>query len=190
MTRIWRRTSLLWTFAGSFLAVLLVAAIIQGVIVVTILRPLALRSAEVRTSLLAEQAAARISWVLSDSLQGDVASVLRDFRRENRGADLVFRSKDGRVFTGRGIPPGMEEQFRPMWDSLLAERTRDLARHGEPGPDRDRRRLLSRQPVLVGSDTAGEVTVLAFGRPSGEFQDPTRVGSCFCYCRSRSWWPG
>jgi signal transduction histidine kinase len=173
MTRIWRRTSLLWTFAGSFLAVLIVAAIIQGVIVVTILRPLAVRSAEVRTNLLAEQAAARISWALSDSLQGDIASVLRDFRRENRGADLVFRSKDGRVFTDRRVPPGMEEQFRPIWDSLLAERTRDLAHRGEPGPDRDRRRLQSRQSVIVGSDTAGEVTVLAFGRPGGEFQDPT-----------------
>lgn len=167
-----RRKSLFWTFAGSFLAVMLIAAIIQGVIVITILRPLSARLAESRAGLLAEQAAERVSWALADSIRGDVASVLRDFGRENRGSVVFFRSKDGQVVTDRQMRPGMGEQFRPVWDSLSAERRGEFTRRNPTGGDRDRRRVIAQQPVVIGSDTAGQVMVVAFNRAGGAFREP------------------
>ncbi len=174
MTLPFRRKSLFWTFAGSFLAVLLIAAIIQGIVVATILRPLAVRTAEMRAGFLAEQAAERIGWALSDSLGADVATVLRDFGRENRGAGVIFRSKDGRVITDHRISPGSGEPFRPLWDSLLGERSDEFKRRVESGGGRERARPISRQPVIVGTDTAGEVTVIAFGRSNTDFGSPAQ----------------
>ncbi|MBI5867512.1 MAG: HAMP domain-containing histidine kinase [candidate division Zixibacteria bacterium] len=172
MTPALRRKSLFWTFAGSFLAVLLIAAIIQGIIVITILRPLSARLAESRANLLAEQAAERVSWALGDSALTDVGSVLREFGRENRGVAVFYRSKDGHVVSDRQMPPGADDRFHARWDSMSAQRMEEFAQRSPQGPDRDRRRVVVEQPVVVGTDTAGHVMVVAFNRAGGGFREP------------------
>jgi len=161
--RPFRSASLFWTFAGSFLLVLVTATLLQGLVIVTVVEPIAARWAGERAADLAEDAA----WALSElDSPGEerIAEVLRSLRGDERWI-LAFRFDDGRLVTDRPFPgrgrrrPGREGTpgggpgpgFPPP-------------REGEGPPHEAPPDVLARRTVDAGSGLRGEVMVL--GRPA------------------------
>jgi len=142
MKRRFRSPSLFWTFAGSFLVVLVVATILQVLVVATIIEPIASQWMENRAALSAEQAAEEIGAALRVSPDADIRSILRSYRSQARAVELVFRGIDGRMISGRRISPQMNRRLRSFLESrgdtlgrwsYARRRWRDLI-----GEDKDR----------------------------------------------------
>jgi signal transduction histidine kinase len=116
-----RSPSLFWTFAGSFLAVLLLAVILQVVIVVAIIEPMAVQWVESRAETVARETASEIAAGLVSSTEHDIIEILHRHRQteERRIVFLGFRYADGRVIID---PPRAGRPFdnlqRGMRDSL------------------------------------------------------------------------
>ena len=182
--------SLYWTFAGAFLLVLLVAGILQGVIVVAVVEPLAERWMVDRGRVLAREVAVEIG-KLSAPSDDAVREVLRARAPRLRGTQLLFRAADGHLVTERFLPHSAEQRLA-AWidsggtgglppggpDSSFGEEPRppppDLRppfawRGGRPGlGDRSfwrRVKIVDRIPVESGGAPRGEIVVLTAERP-------------------------
>ncbi len=135
-----RRGSLLWTFVGAFLAVILGAGILQAIVIVAIVEPLA-RRASLDQSTLAARSAARSIETLGDAGEPDIRRILGDANREAAPGLLVFRGTDGRILTARSLPGRihrrLERLFAATGDSLpTRERTgRRGSRSGGDEPE-------------------------------------------------------
>lgn len=172
MRRRLRSPSLFWTFAGSFLAVLIGATLIQGFIVVTVLRPIAERMTEDRVKSLASDAAARIATALAEFPDADIQSILAELVPSDGPDRLIFRDTLGLlVFSHPGPPrrgrPGSDwpdrspDSLGPPPDSLGEMWERRFVNDR----DRDRnipRPFISRQDVIVNSQVVG--AVIAFSQ--------------------------
>ncbi|GAB4320362.1 MAG: hypothetical protein Kow0074_10630 [Candidatus Zixiibacteriota bacterium] len=101
--------SLLWTLAGVFLLVLVVATIVQAVFVVTILRPVADRLRESSLQRLARTAALEISESFTDPTPDEIREKLIQVERGERGIELIFRRTDGEII---GAHPSPIDRFR------------------------------------------------------------------------------
>ncbi|MFC1475390.1 sensor histidine kinase [Candidatus Zixiibacteriota bacterium] len=140
-----RSPSLFWTFAASFLVVLLLAVILQIVIVVAVIEPMAVQWTESRAETAVREAAVAITNALALSADVDIQDILHRHRLPDIHRILGFRYADGRVVTD---PPRVGRRFRN-----LLERMRDSTMppgffapdHPPPRGDRDgpgwRRRL-------------------------------------------------
>lgn len=167
MKRRLRSPSLFWTFAGSFLAVLIGATLIQGFIVVTVLQPIAERMTEDRVKSLASDAASRIAVALAESPGADIQPILEELAPGDSPDHLLFRDTLGMVISSHPGPPrrgrpGSDRPERPpdslreMWDRRF-DRDRDRDRN-IPRP------FVSRQDVVVNSKVVGEVVAFAPNR--------------------------
>lgn len=177
----WWTPSLFWTFAGSFLLVLVVAAIVQAMVVLAVVQPLSVRWMAERAERLVRDVGGEIAATGGDA--DAVREVLRRNRPEGRTPFLLYRGDEGIVVSGRPLrPPALRHLER-----LLAEENPDAGRERlpdppsgergeaqEPGPRQDvgpglgrtdrfflgRMRILARHPVTTSSGVRGEVVAL------------------------------
>jgi signal transduction histidine kinase len=140
--------SLLFTFTAAFLAVLVVGAVAQFVLTVSVLRPVGERW---RMTAWQETARAAATHVAGGFAAGrtDVAALLRESGQEHRGLLLVYRGQDGDLTTS--TPEGE----RP---ARLPGRLRLLDREGM-------RARIPSAPVVVDGETRGEIFVFPRGGP-------------------------
>jgi len=109
-----RPRSLFWTFAGTFLIVLLAATALEGVIVVTVLRPLADQRRREQADLAADRAARAIAALYDPYDLRELGRVLRMNRPPDSGTFLVFSSWDGRLVEEPTIGEDLRVQLVPM----------------------------------------------------------------------------
>ena len=95
--------SLFWTFAGVFLAVLVVATALQVFVSVGVLRPLAQQNARQQAELRVEQVSREIAALPYVSEPRDIIPVLRAENPEGRAEILVFCMHDGPVVPDRRL---------------------------------------------------------------------------------------
>jgi signal transduction histidine kinase len=158
-----RSPSLFLTFALSFLAVLLLGIVLQGVLFVALINPLLSHLDATRAGLLAGQAAREIG-LRHDELDDEgLRQILRRNEDEMRGLLLVYRDENGRLIAGRRLPPMLE---RLLQSRLTGEEpVGDLP--PPPGPGRGRGqgrreefgrlRIVHREEVRAGDARVGEV---------------------------------
>jgi len=186
MTRFLRTRGLFWTFAGAFLAVLILATLLQVFVVGAVLHPIAERWLGAQAELLAKRAAEELAALPPGSGDAEIEEILHSYRPEAGGLIPLFRGSDGRVLAGRRLPPGMEGHLadHPVedWDDLDQPwregppRPRALP-DGEP-QGRTRRwarlrpRVLGREAVETEAGTIGEVIVLGLRRPDRPYPWP------------------
>lgn len=117
MTR--RRRSLLWTFSGSFLLVLIAGIVIQWAVVAVVLRP-AMRSFNAASrDAFTREVAEKLSVALSAG-ETDIEKILQRSAPRRGGWVAVYRDSDGKLYTSSprrlppdGPPPEEEERDRP-----------------------------------------------------------------------------
>jgi signal transduction histidine kinase len=145
-----RRGSLLWTFSGAFLAVLIAGVLLQSLALNAVLRP-ALRASRVASwTAIAQQAAAEIGRALEAGAAADprIVAILQRHAVPERGLLLVYQGTDGRRVASADPPPPR--------------------RAGPEGAVRGFRRAIGRSGVLVHGEERGEVIALAL-RPDRLF---------------------
>ena len=172
--RFLRTPSLFWTFAGSFLAVLVAATILQGLVIVAVVEPVARQWAETRAKSLAETAALEISVRMPLVTDDDIRDILRADRPRFGPLDLIYRSADGHLVTERPLPLEYSRRFESMLqenaDTLQEKFNRPLGFRSSPErEERPPRIRVNRFPVVVDSVTIGEVVALAMPRRFGVF---------------------
>ncbi|MBN1825057.1 MAG: HAMP domain-containing histidine kinase [Candidatus Eisenbacteria bacterium] len=180
-----RSPSLFWTFAGAFVAVLIVALFLQVTVIHLVITPLAERWAEARAEVLTREVAEELTAAFAADSLPDVRRILREREPEFSPFHLVFRGTDGRIVDGRPVPPDARRRIggafgggkRPEEDEAadtLRERPRgeppEVAERegGFPGRDRDEERrthrgfqILARHPVTIDSLPGGEVLAIS-----------------------------
>lgn len=182
--KIARERSLFWTFSGAFLAVLIVATILQGLVFFLIFSP-ALRNLmgnEARTAVLL--AARDIERVTSpDSTEQAIHTALIAHATDPSRGFLVFRHDDGRVVAARRLPGFIRRRLGDVIDGREGSpmqpppgdagqrpgrgRGGGMGSEGRPGmmPEgmRDRAvEVLAREQVLIDGAAAGEVVMLGW----------------------------
>jgi signal transduction histidine kinase len=168
-----RKSSLFWTFAGAFMLVLIVAALMHALVLDAVLHPIAERMLESRVESVARDAAGEIAAALAEDPKADLQPVLHTLVENRSPIRIYFRHRDGWFASDRPVPRGRR---RPPWvfreplgdnldDFLLEER-------GPGGERDDEPQALSRQPVMIDTALVGEVVAFAHLRrfphyPSG-----------------------
>jgi signal transduction histidine kinase len=162
MKRRLRKSSLFWTFAGAFMLVLIVTALVHALMLDAVLRPIAERMLESRVESTARDAAAEIATALADDPDADLQPMLRTLVEERGPIRIYFRHRDGWFASDRPVPPGRR---RPPWmfREPFADTAGDLPPHGlRPREERDGdRRAMSREPVRIDTTVVGEVVAFA-----------------------------
>jgi signal transduction histidine kinase len=178
----WWTPSLFWTFAGSFLVVLVVAAAVQAMVVLAVVRPLSERLMTERAERLVRDVGAEIAATPGDDAA--VREVLRHNRPEGRSPVLLYRSDTGIVVPGRPLGPSSQRRLERLLDGetgsgeVESPRSREPGppdagppdaapgEPGRPGPGRGERafsgrmRVLARHPVVTASGSRGEVVAI------------------------------
>ncbi len=137
------RGSLLWTFTGAFLAVLVGGIVIQAVLITTVLQPTVRYWRTTTRQSIARAAAASVADALNAGNR-DIAGVLKSAARGDPALLLVYRDAAGGILSSRNLddlPPG----------------TRMLLRGSERGRGR---RVIGSAPVLANGAHMGDVLVL------------------------------
>ncbi|UCE03348.1 MAG: HAMP domain-containing histidine kinase [Candidatus Latescibacterota bacterium] len=199
MIRRLRSPSLFVTFAGAFLGVLVIAALLQGVALVTMGRSVMDRLARGRAEIQAREIALRLAEALE--AEGDLASILDAYTPAGPGRGPVARGPEPLFFyrdaTGKVTTPSRFPRRLAVWLGAFLEgevgaeppfgrRGREPRRppppdappgaEPPPGPDprqRPRPEILARTPVTGPAGPAGEVVAVRFGLP------PRFPGSAF-----------
>jgi signal transduction histidine kinase len=163
---------LFWTFAGSFLLVLVLAAVLQVVVVVAVVRPLTERWIQDRAELRVQKTAQAIRAAFPVESPEALERILREEVQPEPHILIVFRYEDGRAVSGQPLPRGLRRLLRSgaLLDSTLpVERPGrpPLAGHpegkhppwgpGDPESRRHRLRLLSREEIEAAPGAAGEI---------------------------------
>lgn len=137
------RGSLLWTFTGAFLAVLVGGIVIQAILVATVLQPTVRYWRTTTRQTIARAAAAGVADALSAG-NHDIAAVLRSAARVDPSLLFVYRDRAGGIVSSRDLgemPPGIRMLLR--------------------GSERGRgRRVIGSAPVLVDGLQVGDLLVL------------------------------
>lgn len=135
-----RSPSLYWTFAGSFLLVLVLATVLQGFVLFRIVRPLAQRGQVARAELATVTVAERIGALLAaDAAPRELTQVLREHSDPQAGVHLSYQDEHGQALLFRGGP---------------GRRRRGA---GPDGPPAMAAEVVARAPVLVDGAPRGEV---------------------------------
>ncbi len=179
MTRL-RATSLFWKLTGSFLLVLVLAIILQGVVAIMIIEPIARRAAKQRADTLLVSTAVEIADVFAAidpgtrrahprRLDAEIAAVLRAHRLEAGPLVLQFRHRDGRAVGMRLGPPGWGRGPRPgMGPGWRLRRDGGGGPSGAPPPGRESAEAWP--PAFPPGADGGDGTI----RPPGEAGVPLR----------------
>jgi signal transduction histidine kinase len=169
-----RRASLFWTFAGAFLFVLMLAAVLQVIVVGAVVGPLARTWLQDRAHFLVREAAVRVATLPADADDALIAGVLREVLPppgRPAGAEsaivLLFRHSDGELVSGDFPHRGERRRGRWRTDSLGPPE----AGPRERGPWRDAppqgglRRFVENMNLLASEPVADRGEVLALARP-------------------------
>jgi signal transduction histidine kinase len=170
----WRSPSLFWTFAGSFLLVMLAASAIQGWLVVGVAERWTVERAQERASDALSQAGWQILALSDRADPPEIEAILRRARPKDLPLFLVFQPAEGRLISDRQLPRPTRRQIR----GLLG-----LTGDSPPPPPRRRdgvRRPGAGRPPRAGAP-AGGTADRAPARPrpargAGEAGDPGRRG--------------
>ena len=112
-----RSPSLLWTFAGAFLGVIVLSAVLQAVLVYRVVQPLTRQWIERDARELAQEAAHAIVIEFSRADTANAGRLLTDVPHDTRDFVLVYRDPAGDVHSDRPIPPGRAR----WWSNLLSD---------------------------------------------------------------------
>lgn len=115
-----RKRSLFWTFAGVFLLVLALATVLQVVVSVGVLRPLAAISERERAELVAMRAARGLAALPVAAGEDEVRRVLRASRVEGRPVFTVFYDGAGRAVVEPLLPPDGERRVLALLGGATA----------------------------------------------------------------------
>ncbi len=188
-----RLPSLFWTFSVALLAVLVLAAVLQSWVTVTLLTRLRVEFAGESAAHLTEQAGKQIAALQDPVNSGDIISVLRRYLSKDPAYILLFHSSDGTLLPDRRLPgpqmrrigallglpegavpePGAAGDFRRPGPRLRPPSGAGDAETGrpdqlpEPLPDEEitasRYYLLDRQEVSRDGQRLGEVIAVFRG---------------------------
>lgn len=181
-----RPTSLFWTFAGAFLVVLVVGALVQAALVVGVIRPATRHWLEGQGVAMARAGAEAVGRALERDTTSRIGPVLRTVTGGRGPISLVYRDAAGRVEGIDRAMPGLRRELHPgerlrrgfgrsgrreagppTFDSLPMTDPFEGGRRSPDGPSGpppflsgllDRAR--ARAPVMVGGARAGEVIAL------------------------------
>ncbi len=146
-----RPRSLFWTFAGAFLFVLLLATVLQGLVVVAVVGPLASRWVDDRARLLARETASALA-AFDPTDDEAIHRVLDERRRESAGVMLLVRDPDSMLIGDRRLrfldparlqkltgavsirPPARPEGPRPFFPDERSGRPDEPDRNGGGSP--------------------------------------------------------
>ncbi|MCK4548352.1 MAG: HAMP domain-containing histidine kinase [Candidatus Eisenbacteria sp.] len=172
MTRFLRARSLFWTFAGAFLAVLILGIVLQVLVIGVVLRPLADRWVSAHGELCARKVAQEISELPPTSSEDDIRAVLHSLGTEPGIALLFYRDSEGHFVCDRPIPPGVRHRMEGFLDSGedIQPAMRDKGPGGRPwGPRHEGRALeiVARHRIDLESGATGEVIAMVPRRPHG-----------------------
>jgi signal transduction histidine kinase len=119
------RSSLFWTFAGSFLLVLVLAAVLQGLVTVAVIEPLGRSWARDRAELLVRRAASELAATAGADDDAVALGQLGSFRHEAHSQSLllVLRRPDGRMLFDRTLPPWARARVTRVIDGQMAPGT-------------------------------------------------------------------
>ena len=112
--RRWRSPSLFWTFAGSFLLVLLAASILQGWVVVELAERWAIQSAEERASDALNQASWQLLSLAPPLRPHEVEDLLRRSRPPDLPLFLVYHQAANPLISDRQLSLPMRLQLRAL----------------------------------------------------------------------------
>jgi signal transduction histidine kinase len=154
-----RPTSLFWTFAGAFLLVLVLGAVLQAVLVFGVIRPATRHWLEGQAVAMARAGAEAVGRALESDSTARIGPVLRTVTAGRGPITLVYRDAAGRIAGVDRTMPGFRRDLREG-ERLRRGFGRGDRRGTEPmlGGLLDRAR--SRAPVTVRGATAGEVIAL------------------------------
>jgi signal transduction histidine kinase len=190
------RPSLFWTFAAAFLTVLVCGTLLQALLVVAVLKPMAAHTESERARFLVREAAARVGSIPSDENE-EIFNALASLGRETGSIYLAYRAIDGDVIIDRPVEAPIRDRIEalfeknesaalpPIPDAALSRRPRhepppERRQDGSfpppdiPKPPADGRRgpargldLLARQDVGGEANPRGEVAAFGNLRSSG-----------------------
>jgi signal transduction histidine kinase len=101
-----RSPSLFWTFAGSFLLVLIIAGLLQGFAIVSVVKPIASAWTRERAGSIARDTARKIAAIAdSEDFENEVREILPSHGSTGSALFVVYRGLDGRVIPDRFVPP-------------------------------------------------------------------------------------
>jgi signal transduction histidine kinase len=146
MSRRRLRRSLLWTFSGAFLIVLVGGVVLQVLLTAGVLRPAIRHWHETTRKAIAQTLAAHVAEAIERG--EDLNRVLGDAGRSHRGLVLIYRDSAGRI--SASVPP---EELPGGVNRIL----RGPPRGPGPGPGR---RMVGRAPVTVDGEVRGTLFVL------------------------------
>jgi signal transduction histidine kinase len=185
--RWFRSPSLFLTFAFSFLAVLLMGIVLQGLVVALVVRPVLSRWDATRALHVAQQTASEIA-LQSALVDGEdegtllevegIRAILRQHDADVERLMLIFEDSSGALIGGRRLPMPMQRLLRALVDGR--EPPEDLGPfplppgdaprggrgRGEDGGHGGRReelrrlQIVGREDVMLGEEKAGSVIAL------------------------------
>lgn len=151
-----RVRSLFWTFAGAFLAVVVVATVLQGIAIFAFfspgLRDLFTRQAHNRVLRVAHD----IESLDHEPTDADVRKILRTYGDDPARMAMVFRSSNGELITARPLPPFAMRHFGvPIGKGRWGDR---------PPPERRARavQVLATETVESHGERIGEVLAITW----------------------------
>ena len=159
-----RPRSLFWAFAGVFLLVLAAATVLEVVVVVTVLRPLAAQRGRERAELSVDRASRQIAALYDPYDLRELGRVLETNRLADPDAFLVLRAWDGRLVAARTID---STQSQRIVSRLLAAGIRapaDSVSHAVGHAADTELDLIAHRPVTIEGSRFGEVAALGPSR--------------------------
>jgi signal transduction histidine kinase len=138
---------LFWTFAGSFLLVLVLAAVLQGLLTVAVIEPLGRSWARDRAELLVRRAAFELAGTAGAEDDAIALDRLGSFLPEAHSQSLllVLRRPDGRMLFDRPLPPWARARVKRVIDGRVTTGAPRLDRMGPP-PGEPPSRMPPRRP--------------------------------------------
>ena len=112
-----RSPSLFWTFAGSFLAVLVAVAVLQTLVMVLVLRPITAHWNKTHAELLTSQVVGELADLPAPVSDEDIRAVLHSIQSERGAERLMYIGTDRRVISHRGLPPHVARRIEQLTES-------------------------------------------------------------------------
>lgn len=155
------RHSLLWTFTGAFLVVLIAGIALQIAIVAGVVRPAALHWRSATRDAIARTVASSIADALVNEDE-QIAPILQAAAGKDKTHLVVYRDNDGEMIASHDAP-GMRRL------RMFMRHPPGTAPHG-PGPGRDRPPpIFGHAPVMLDGETRGYIYVFPT-RPERPFE--------------------